>query len=170
MAMVRWTPKMPPTPSRVKPNPSCTAVNVTEIEMTRDQFPCPSKSVSRIPAAEMPMPIASSWTTPAYSPRSGSRWRKPPPTTTPASMTSPSPVGGTKEGESACTRPRLPRPSAGSENVTPAPIPRIVAATGPMSNLKSPVAETLSPSPSATISTRRASMNRNGKGEDGAGR
>ena len=67
---------MPPTPLRVKPKPSCTAVNSPKTSSSSAQPSSPPGSlVVRMPIALIDTGPKLSSRIPAYSPLSGSRYR-----------------------------------------------------------------------------------------------
>ena len=107
--IVRFKPNSPPTPLSVNPKLSWMGVNSAVIRMSSEKPGEPSG----IFVLMMPMaltenrPWKSSSSAPAYSPRSASNRRKPPPLKPPASSERPTPFGGLK-ATSRSAGPRLP--------------------------------------------------------------
>ena len=140
--MLRLIPASPPTPFSEKPKPSWIGVNST-VTMKRNEKPgLPSGSlVSSRPMTLIWMVSSLSSSTPAYSPLSTSKKTYPPPTTAPASISRPRPLGGLK-AKPRLRLPRLPGGSVEERGVSSNCMPTrsTVAATGPIS--KPPVRAT----------------------------
>ncbi len=130
-ATIRLIPSSPPTPTSMKPRPSCTGGKSADTS-TSSEYPGwpPGRRVVSSPIARTAIPSNCSCIAPAYSPRSESKARKPPPTTGPASIDSPTPDGALKPKSKSAT-PRLP-PPCGKLSAPSMPTWSTRARTGPI--------------------------------------